>query len=62
MGEQDASAFFEANYAEKLASEVVNRSLLTAVGSEVEIREKSICILRHIGVVKVKGGIDECGI
>jgi hypothetical protein len=61
-GAQDASAFFQANYAERFASEVVDRSLLTSVGSEVEIREKTICIIRHIGVVKIKGGIDECGI
>lgn len=61
-GAQDESAFFEANYAEKLASEVVDRSLLTGVGSEVEIRKKTICIIRHIGIVKVKGGIDEYGI
>ena len=61
-GAQDASAFFEANYAEKLTSEAVDHSLLTGVGSEVEIREKTISTIRHIGIVKVKGGIEECRI
>ena len=36
MGAQDVSTFFEANYAEKLVSEVINHSLLTGVGSEVK--------------------------
>ena len=39
-----ASKFFEANYVEKLARNVVNCSLLTGIGSEVETIEETVCI------------------
>lgn len=55
---QYPSTFFETNYEEKLASEVVDRSLLTGVGSEVEIAEETICIIRHmlVRLSSVEGG------
>ena len=59
-GAQGESVFFETNYSEKRVSEVVDHSLLTGIGSKVKISEETICIIRHIGIIK--GGIDECRI
>ena len=54
---QKLSTFFEANYAEKLANEAVDRILLTGVGSKVKKTEE-MYVIRHI--TSVVEGIDEC--